>query len=228
MRQAIPALFCCVVLGHLGCKQGGDSFPRPILSAPSPVVTEPPFALSGTVYVATNGVMRPAPDRLVSVYLDRRDQWAINTRSDSNGRYTVRVPESRVFVSAWNNTEQQPCLASASVGSDTTLDVELVPEGIVRSAPSSASPLVTGTVYESDMNGRRQPVQGAGVWLDASSEAWVAYTETDAAGRFVLCRVNAPVRMDVWVGEKDVASRSLPGNADLMLDIDIAGGRADR
>jgi hypothetical protein len=44
--------------------------------------------------------------------------------SDASGRYSAEVPTSDVFVSAvWG--KRQPCLASASVTKNTTLDVEV-------------------------------------------------------------------------------------------------------
>ena len=63
-------------------------------------------------------------------------------------------------------------------------------------------------------------MQGVTVWLEAGINGYVvAVTQTDEAGRFFLCRVNAPV----WMG---VSSRqewfqTLPGTGDLFFEIEL-------
>jgi hypothetical protein len=81
------------------------------------------------------------------------------------------------------------------VDRDTTLDVQVFPAGSVDSSPG-VKQLITGSVYETTPNGRR-PIASADVWLDLSSDAYIANTETDASGRFTFCGVWTPVRVDV-------------------------------
>jgi hypothetical protein len=99
-----------------------------------------------------------------------------------------------VFVSAsWG--KRQPCIASASVQKDTVIDVQVF-TGSPAAPAGPAGPMITGFVYETTPEGRK-PLPGAAVWLDLSSDAYIANTETDEAGRFYLCRVNTSARMDV-------------------------------
>jgi hypothetical protein len=105
------------------------------------------------------------------------------------------------------------------VRSDTTLDVEIIPAG--SAAPlTPAGPIVRGTVYETTPQGRN-PLPDVSIWLDASVDAYVGYTETDDAGRFLLCRVNRPVRMDVSRPGYQPAWHLLPGTADMVIDIEL-------
>jgi hypothetical protein len=87
--------------------------------------------------------------------------------------------------------------------------------------PVAGSPLITGFVYETTAQGRN-PLRGVHISVDASTDAWVAYTQTDEKGRFFLCRVNAPVQMVVSSGKghRDWW-QSIPGTTDLVLDIEL-------
>jgi hypothetical protein len=142
--------------------------------------------------------------------------------TDQNGRYTATVPKARVFVTAVDPPDDhQPCLASASVDRDSSINVELVSPDEPATPPPAASPLITAFVYETTPQGRI-PLPGVHVSVEASSDAWVAYTRTDEMGRFYLCRVNAPVRMVVSAGNgyQDVW-QSLPGAGDLAFEIEL-------
>ncbi|MGH9239967.1 MAG: hypothetical protein ACRD3G_18145 [Vicinamibacterales bacterium] len=136
------------------------------------------------------------------------------------------VPTSRVFAFAWDAPElQQRCLASATVNRDTTIDVELIRidgSSVDGSSapPAAASPLITGFIYESTPQGRK-PLRGVHISVQASWDVWVAYTQTDEAGRFFLCRVNAPVEMVASSGEHDEWWQSIPGTTDMVLDIEL-------
>jgi hypothetical protein len=148
-----------------------------------------------------------------------RTDWVT---TDQNGRYVAQVPKARVFVMAWHPPDQQqPCLASTTVNTDTTLDVEVVPVGRSSTAPPSASPLIAGFVFETTAQGRR-PLAGVHISVDASIDSWVAYTRTDESGRFFLCRVNAPVRMVVssGMGHQDVW-QSIAAMSDMVLEIEL-------
>jgi hypothetical protein len=123
---------------------------------------------------------------------------------------------------------QQPCLASAPVDKDTSIDVEVFPIGSSPTPQPAASPLITGFVYETTSQGRT-PLRGVGAWLEVGfADAWpVAKTYTDDAGRFFFCRVNAPVRMGVSgyqdmvvAGYKDGVA-FIPGTGDMSFEIEL-------
>jgi hypothetical protein len=149
-----------------------------------------------------------------------RTKTALRVSTDQNGRYTAQVPKSRVFVYAW--AALQPCLASASVDTDTTIDVQVVSAGRSLTLPPTPSPVISGVVYETTPGGR-VPLRGATIWLDASQEAYIAHTETDESGRFFLCRVDIPVRMDVFADgyQPYQLGKLIPGTGDMFFEFEF-------
>jgi hypothetical protein len=184
------------------------------------------FVVSGTLFETVDGISRPLAERQVRLLTITREPGRESEiegafLTDRSGRYTANVrPGSLVFAYARDvSGPWQPCLASAVVGKDTTIDVHVVPAGRSLEPPAAASPMITGVVYERTSEGRK-PLPGVAVWLEAGLNSYlVAVAQTDDAGRFFLCRVNAPV----WMG---VSSRQdwfqeLPGNADLFFEIEL-------
>ena len=79
--------------------------------------------------------------------------------------------------------------------------------------------MITGLVYETTSQGRK-PLRGVVVWLEAGLSSYlVAVTQTDEAGRFFLCRVNAPV----WMGVSSYQEwfQSIPGTADSFFEVEL-------
>jgi hypothetical protein len=199
---------------------------RPIsLSFPwtPPTTTTPPnYNVTGVVYELVDGGRRPLPNRRVGL-------WASNSSTsvstDQEGRYSAHAWGGRIFASAWERGEQQPCLSTTIVepaGSAVTLDVEILSQSSrLGNVVAGSRPTVTGTVFTT-RNGMRTPAAGANVWVDAANDAYVAFTQTDANGRFLLCRVAAPVQMLVYVGN-DEFSAPLAGTRDMTFDIDVPG-----
>jgi hypothetical protein len=149
--------------------------------------------------------------------------WKVQVaHTDTDGRYVAEVSKGRVFVRAFDLPEtEQPCLASAAVDHDTTIDVEIVPADRPATLPLAASPVITGVVYEAFPQGRR-PVRGAYVWLFVHREFGVAGTHPDDAGRFFLCRVNAPVQVLVeGPPEYQPWSQIVPGSGDMFLEVEL-------
>jgi hypothetical protein len=138
--------------------------------------------------------------------------------TDENGRYAAGVTAgSRVFAYGRLTTGPwQPCLASAVVNKDTTIDVQVVPVGSSLTPPAAASPMITGFVYETTAQGR-QPLQGIGVSLEVGVSSFlVAVTQTNESGHFFLCRVNAPVLMGVGSHQEPI-----PGTDDSFFEIEL-------
>jgi hypothetical protein len=180
--------------------------------------------VSGIVSETVDGVSRPLAGRTVHLWISQPDTaWAQSSTTDHNGRYAAQVPKAQVFVSGWHPPDQQqPCLASATVDKDTTIDVQFVPAGSSLTPPAAANPMITGLVYETTPQGRN-PLRGLYVELDAAGDVPVALTQTDDAGRLFLCRVNAPVVLGVGIdpNRHQPWSRSIPGTGDMFLEIEL-------
>jgi hypothetical protein len=152
--------------------------------------------------------------------------------TDQNGRYTTQVTvfPTLVFVAGAgiHGAGQQPCLASALVDRDTTIDVQVFPVSSSTTPPSAAGPMITGFVYETTPQGRN-PLQGVWAWLEVGfgDSYVVAKTQTDAAGRFFFCRANASVRMGVSTYQEMEAAGYKTGVAfihglgDMLFEIEL-------
>ena len=227
VKRTLLAL--CVFAGF---SAGCDSAPVTSV-APSPVAPPTPsiarHTLSGTVSELVDGVPRPVgADLTVWLWVEQQIPQGTmgssqSVRTDQNGRYSLAVPDSRVFASSAKRGALQPCLATTEVRSDTTLDVELISEsdtlsGRVPDRWLSAHPLVTGVVYEPTAEGRL-PLPGAAIVVDVLVDVYQAFTKTDEQGRFFLCRVNAPIRMDFDLAGYEGTSRSVRGDADTRVEV---------
>jgi hypothetical protein len=227
-----------------GCN---DSVPTSPTS--SSVPTPQSYVVSGTVSETVGGISRPVAGRKVDIFIsgiceqilplpaDCLREKAEVVETDQNGRYTVQVhvPDSRplspkplVFVAGagLHAAGQQPCLASAKVDKDTAIDVEVFPVDSSSTPPAGAGPMITGFVYETTPQGRN-PVRGVWAVLEVGQSYWVAKTQTDDAGRFFFCRVNAEVQM--IVNDNEVMSASgykdgvayIPGTGDMFFEIEL-------
>lgn len=190
------------------------------------------YVVSGTVTETVGGISRPVEGRKVDVYISGSPcasgqaipcitEKAEVVETDRNGRYTVPVTvwsQTLVFVAGagLHAAGQQPCLASALVDKDTTIDVQVFPSGSSSTPPPSAGPMITGFVYETTPQGRN-PVRGVWAHLEvgAADSYLVARTQTDDAGRFFFCRVNRPVKMVV------TEVTSIPGTGDMSFEIEV-------
>ena len=201
-----------------GCNNSGPTSPTSI-SPPAPRS----YVVSGILSETADRITRTLVGRQVFLRIEQPNVGRTEVvTTDQNGRYVAQVPQARVFASAWHPPDQQqPCLASAAVDKDTTLDVEVMPVRSPATPPPTASPLITGFVFEATPQGRN-PLRGVHVSVDAASDVWVAYSQTDDTGRFFLCRVNAPVQMVVSAGNGyQDWWQSIPGTGDMVLEIEL-------
>jgi hypothetical protein len=215
-------MFELLLLGALSAWVAACGSESPTPTSPTSQAADT-HLVSGVVSETVDGISRPIMGRQVHLWIQSSNRaFTQVVTTDQSGRYMTSVPASRVFATAWHPPDQQqPCVASAAVNRDTTIDVEVLPTDRSSAPPSAASPLITGLVYESTPQGRK-PLRGVHVSVDAWSDVWVAYTKTDEAGRFFLCRVNAPVQMVISAGNGyGDWWQSIPGTTDMVLDIEL-------
>jgi hypothetical protein len=218
-------LAASLVLWLTSCSDSAPTSPSPSLPTPQS------YVVSGTVFETVDGISSPVAGRKVDVYISGSPcvagqptpcipEKAEVLETDQNGRYTVPVtvlPKTLVFVAGagLHAFGQQPCLASALVDKDTTIDVEVFPVGSSSTPPPSASPMITGFVYETTPQGRN-PVRGVWAHLEVGFGSYlVAKTQTDDEGRFFFCRVNRPVTMVV------TEVTDIPGTSDMFFEIEL-------
>ena len=222
----------------IGCS---DAVPTlPASPSPSPWTS----VVSGTVYEEVDGSSRPVANRNVDIYVNGptcvsgQPSPCLSERADvvvtdQNGRYTAVVtvlPKTRVFVTGagLHAPDQQPCLASELVENDTIIDAQIVPTEHSVTPPPDAGPMITGFVYETTPQGRN-PLRRVWAWLEVglADSFPIARIQTDDAGRFFFCRVNAPVRMVVSGYQDMVASgyrggtQFIPGTSDMFFEIEL-------
>jgi hypothetical protein len=214
------------------CDTRPPTFPVAPSTTPLPIVQPTAqHTLSGTVSELIGGMRRPIAFRRLFLWIERQTGPGTFTgsshpiMSDHNGRYSLSVPESNVSVSAWEPGELQPCLARTDVRTDTNLDVEVVSgtdalAGWTPEQLAAARPIVTGFVYEATADGRR-PLPDAAIWVDISIDVYHGFTRTDDSGRFFLCRINSPIRIDVDLAGYEGTWRSLRGGGDEYLAIEL-------
>lgn len=228
-RSSYPYLVWGLALALAGC---GSSPESPVAPSTPIAASTPPghHTVSGTVLEAFGGTFRPiSGSRTIFFWVQQRTERGITgsvlpVRSDASGRYSATVPDSHVSVAAWSQSELQPCLTNTDVRMDTTLDVQVVPIAETQSAAArrlrSDGPIISGQVYEMTAEGGR-PVPGAEVFVDISIDVYYAFTKTDDLGRFFLCRINSPIRIDVGKTGYQWESRFLPGGTSTDWDIEL-------
>jgi len=185
----------CLALVASAC----DEDTRSQLTAPSSstVTTSGASTVSGVVYEATAGGLRP----LAGVGIDASPDYQSHsprTTSTADGRY--ELPAS--VLAAGNKIVgertgyRQPCRVAVSSTSSTVQDLYLVSNEVLATTgvPASmpvAQQIVSGVVSERTSVGNR-PIAGAIVTGDFSAGlGWgpSASTVTDAQGRYLLCGI---------------------------------------
>ena len=221
MHQPFGSVLVLVCLGLLLTACGSN---EPLTSAspvaPTPLAPTAPVAPVGP-NVTLSGVVTENDRPIENAYVEV--QWscgggcsaAIGETTDAAGRYVVARPPNAtglpegatVWVTAHKDGFVQQCAATAVMRAGVSLDLPLtsiasLPTTQPRSGAGSRT--VSGTVFESTPAGRR-PVADAAV--SAYSEALyyaeaVAYTRSDAAGRYWLCGLSEG-RIPYLVAEKE-------------------------
>ncbi len=189
-------VLAAVVLLATAC---GDTRP-PVEPSPnpSPPITPPPvgnLSVTGVVYESTGAGRRPLGDVAIDISVEYQS-WPATIRTDADGRYVRSFRAVRVRSSSLRRSQVQPASRVPIADTNGDQDVYLVSNDTlsITGVPSSmpiAQPTLTGLVFERTPQGI-EPVAGAHVVLDfTGGMGWApsATTNTDAAGRYLLCNV---------------------------------------
>jgi len=183
-RRALSFLLLSAAAAGCSDRKAEVAGPSASASAPSTVA----FALSGTVFDHSSGTPEPRAGVALQVNMPGA---VILFISDRTGRYRVtNVPRSAVWVAPSADSEYRaPCPGGAALlDGDMLVDVhvvsasELAANGMPSTLPRTGV-WFAGTIFETTA-GRRQPVAGATVELDAG-----VATLTDFLGRYAICTV---------------------------------------
>jgi len=236
MRARSVALLVCGVFCW-GCQQAtprpptapspSDSSPAPAPPAPPPPPSDPgrTLTLSGIIFETTPNGPRPIERGNLWYTVDGGPKGGFTPWSDAGGHYSIDVPAgTRVHVTAFSSDSSpfsQVCAATTIAAQGATLDVELVRPG--QTVSNTRSPVLSGVIYRT-AGGGRSSYANSFVEYRSPSFNRIAYTRTDADGRFEFC--NLP--LDRGVLTADDCNNASYGYAipidlrgDMVLDWDI-------
>jgi hypothetical protein len=187
----------------------------------SPTVQLPSLELTGTVF----GDHQPIANASVTV---ASGAAAVTAKTDASGRYSARILGFPVpvtfFVTALapERFTFQPCATWFETTGPDPLEVDVAlssAEGLLNGPPARVAGRrnVSGTIYTPTSTGK-QPVSEAHVAWDLSADNFKAWTQTDGAGRFVLCGLPMNLSLSIFSqhGRASGLSTVAPGG-----DVDI-------
>ena len=215
--------------------------PPPTTTTAPPVGAMPPlprgaYALRGTVTERAAQIERPIANANVNVWVQTTNigysYWYASgpQMTDADGRYElVNLPaDATIYFDAWKDGYVQQCATPPlAVGSDLSLNAQLVSQANVSASPGSVPPsapgyrLVSGVVYE--LADSRHAVSNAFVDYEPIEDFPAAVTRTDAQGRFLLCGIpqDRQATIGAALGSGRVAYYTVPPGGDATIDIEI-------
>lgn len=204
-----------LVLVATGCRSDAPVAPtevQPDSVNPGHGRSVPPglFTVSGLVFEAESGGMRPLPGVEIWVAVETSPGPGIfsyyqhgKVSSDAHGRYQITaLPAGLAWISGGSSPAArggdpdgylQPCAAAVRVDSDTTFDLELVSRRNTLPQHARRPLTLAGTVFELTPNGRLA-VAGARVFVEKDLDFVATGAVSDALGRYELCGLPA----DTW------------------------------
>ena len=221
------------LVGACGGSDYGSSQPSSPSPVPSPAVPAPPsapptpdgFRLSGTVLESTPQGTRAVSGGHIFFWVGSRSGGQVSV--DTTGRYVIGglAPGPIVRLTWMPDADRldlhQPCPANLSMpAADAQRDIEVVRSG----SPGFRydSPTVSGIVYESTADGRRPLPHTRVLFSIDESGGFDAYTDTDADGRYVLCRIpRGSGRLGVGDCNDAVFWLRVEVNGDTVVDADL-------
>ena len=178
--------------GGFDNRSNQPSSPSPVPAPAPPVLTPDGFRLSGTVLERTPQGMQPVSGGGVFYWVENR--YGGQVPVDAGGRYLITgLAAARIIRLTWVPDADrldlhQPCPANVALSSaDAQRDIEVVGSGSREFRYES--PTVSGVVYETTPSGRRPLPHTRVLYSIDESSGFDAYTDTDADGRYILCRI---------------------------------------
>jgi hypothetical protein len=191
---------------------------------PNPTATSGGHTVEGEVFAFETGVIADAP---INLWVQQSNfgysYWWANgpLGSDGIGHFEARnLPLSQITILVFQTGYVQPCAVTTEVRGDLLVRIEMIPistlDGFNPPRPQlSTEPSLTGMIYETTTSGR-EPVAGAGLWVEEYMDVGMATTLSDRGGGFFLCNlgkaaflhVSKPGFEERWVGPIDVSSES--------------------
>ena len=198
-------------------------------SVPVPTITPTPvpdgFRLSGTVVESTSQGFRPTPGGGVFFWIGSRFGGRVAVGPD--GRFEIGgLTPAPIIRLTWTPSFEspglhQPCPVTVAMpAADVERNIEVVRFG--AGDYRFESPTVSGRVYETTASGPR-PLPHTRILysLDASA-GYDAYSETDAEGRYVLCRIpRGSGRLGAGDCNDAVFWLPIDVNGDKVIDVDL-------
>ena len=233
----------CLTLVADGCGSGRASAPSapttvstPDVFGPTPnLVVSGPYTISGVV--AESG--RPIAGANVNAFVNQGNfgysymyvHGALLT--DSNGRFAMKSLPAGVRVWFQVNKDgyvQQCAVAPVTLQGDMAMDLALVTKANLTASPWQSAPglrSVSGTIVEMTSAGK-QPVAGAFVDFEPLEDFPAAVTNSDAGGRFLLCRLpqSDTVRLGASAGTSRVAYVNVPPDQTTDVEITLPSGNS--
>src|SRR5262245_29743724 len=196
--QGLRLTALVISLTLIGACGGSDyssnqpSSPSPV-PAPSPVASTPDgFRLSGTVLESTPQGMQPVSGGGVFFWVESRYGGRVTV--DAGGRFVIAgLSAAPIIRLTWVPGPErlelhQPCPANvAMLSADTQREIEVV--GLDSREFRYESPTLSGVVYETTVDGRRPLPHTRVIYSINNWDGFDVYTETDAEGRYIFCRI---------------------------------------
>ena len=218
-----------VLAAACGGSDYGSRTPALPSSVPVPTITPTPvpdgFRLSGTVVESTSQGFRPTPGGGVFFWIGSRFGGRVAVGPD--GRFEIGgLTPAPIIRLTWTPSFEspglhQPCpVIVAMPAADVERNIEVVRFG--AGDYRFESPTVSGRVYETTASGPR-PLPHTRILysLDASA-GYDAYSETDAEGRYVLCRIpRGSGRLGAGDCNDAVFWLPIDVNGDKVIDVDL-------
>jgi Carboxypeptidase regulatory-like domain len=227
--QAATALFLALLVSACG----RDQPVAPTAPTAPKAPTGPTFALSGVITDRMSA--RPIPGVQVAIWPEPAPTtgsgWSPGFGvTDATGHYKIsNWPDwtGTAWVQASKDGYMQQCVATATIQSDTSLDIALTPISnlAVEKSPATTgavgSRTVSGIVFEVTPDGRR-PVENASVGWEHFLDFVVAETRSDSAGRYLLCGLPEGRIVGLFAQKPpDTVYVSVDPGTDTVIDMEV-------
>ena len=235
ISRVVVVLFPLIALAACGSGASpspsapSSSVPTPPPS-PFPSPTSGPNILEGEVFDAQTG---PIGNADINLWVQQErfgySYWWANGRLTSNaaGHFVAaNIPDSQITILAVRDGYVQPCAVTVDLRGNRALDVEMISTASLEASNPPRPRMIlgrslAGVIFETTPAGR-QPIAGAGLWVENASEVGLASTRSDLRGGFFLC--NLPMGAYLYVtkpGFNDTSQGPVVQSESMPLEIEL-------